>query len=472
MAQDRYRPEKKVRNIESIRADSPTHIRFMRAVQFGVYFFAFMLAETIVNDQAARFFAPQMVNVVYAVGIACTGLGCLSFALVQKLWRSAAARRAWLVAVGMASVVCAAGVVLLQSPGWLLAASFLMLLAFGHMGGAVHCALSMAFADQGTVGRATGISAGAGVFLQYLVQRLAPNMAVPFLVSMGLSAGRPMEQAAMDAAPARPQTNRRYAASLIVATVLLTMLFSLNDGMVVNMHASGQVALFGPVRLFYCLGLILAGFVADRKQRKLLPISTLLIQIFSILLPALLGNSLYHSHLALLYFCGGFYVIFFTVSFLAFAPDTRDPALWAPMGRAVRSLTTAAVVVPIPLLFECLGVLGMTILSCLLVAALLPVVWALPGGSAHRPPQGEQVHKPASREAHQTAFAEKYRLTPREQEVFIRLISTEESIQQIAEGLYISRRTCQRHITAIYEKIGVKSRVGLYQLFVEEQEEP
>ncbi len=60
----------------------------------------------------------------------------------------------------------------------------------------------------------------------------------------------------------------------------------------------------------------------------------------------------------------------------------------------------------------------------------------------------------------------------REQEVFIRLISTEESIQQIAEGLYISRRTCQRHITAIYEKIGVKSRVGLYQLFVEEQEEP
>src|SRR5699024_9521294 len=84
--------------------------------------------------------------------------------LVQKLWRSAAARRAWLVAVGMASVVCAAGVVLLQSPGWLLAASFLMLLAFGHMGGAVHCALSMAFADQGTVGRATGISAGAGVF--------------------------------------------------------------------------------------------------------------------------------------------------------------------------------------------------------------------------------------------------------------------------------------------------------------------
>ena len=450
----------------------------MRAVQFGVYFFAFMLAETIVNDQAARFFAPQMVNVVYAVGIACTGLGCLSFALVQKLWRSAAARRAWLVAVGMASVVCAAGVVLLQSPGWLLAASFLMLLAFGHMGGAVHYAQSMAFADQGTVGRATGISAGAGVFLQYLVQRMAPNMAVPFLVSMGLSAGllvffanRPLEQPTAPAG-SRPETNRRHAACLIVATALLTILFSLNDGVVVSMHASGQVALFGPVRLFYCLGLILAGFVADRKQRKLLPISTLLIQIFSILLPALLGNSLYHSHLALLYFCGGFYVIFFTVSFLAFAPDTQDPALWAPMGRAVRSLTTAVVVAPIPLLFARFGTLGMTVVSCLLVAALLPVVWALPDGGRHRPLPGEPARKPSSREAHEAAFSEKYQLTPREREVFSRLISSEESIQQIAESLYISRRTCQRHITSIYEKIGVKSRVGLYQLFVEEQGKP
>ncbi len=342
----------------------------------------------------------------------------------------------------------------------------------------MHYALSMAFAGRDTMGRAVGISAAAGVLLQYLVQSLAQDMTVPFMVSIGLSIGllvffpnRPMEQLGTPNA-SRPETNRRHAACLIVATALLTILLSLNDGVVVSMHASGQVALFGPVRLFYCLGLILAGFVADRKQRRLLPISTLFMQLFTILLPALLGNALYHSNMALMYFCSGFYVIFFTVSFLAFAPDTKDPALWASMGRAVRSLTTAIVVTPIPLLFARFGSLGMTALSCLLVAALLPVVWALPDGSQHRPLPEGQAHKPASREAHQIAFSEKYRLTPREQEVFARLISTEESIQQIAEGLYISRRTCQRHITAIYEKIGVRSRMGLYQLFVEEQGKP
>lgn len=76
-----------------------------------------------------------------------------------------------------------------MSPAGLLAASFLMLLSFGYMGGAVHYALSMAFAGRDTMGRAVGISAAAGVLLQYLVQSLAQDMTVPFMVSIGLSIG-------------------------------------------------------------------------------------------------------------------------------------------------------------------------------------------------------------------------------------------------------------------------------------------
>ena len=60
-------------------------------------------------------------------------------------------------------------------------------------------------------------------------------------------------------------------------------------------------------------------------------------------------------------------------------------------------------------------------------------------------------------------------LRPRETEVFDKLVNSEESIQEIADGLYLSRRTCQRHIAAIYEKAGVKSRMGLYQLYIEKQ---
>ena len=64
------------------------------------------------------------------------------------------------------------------------------------------------------------------------------------------------------------------------------------------------------------------------------------------------------------------------------------------------------------------------------------------------------------------------KLVNSEAEVFDKLVNSEESIQEIADGLYLSRRTCQRHIAAIYEKAGVKSRMGLYQLYIEKQRRP
>ena len=62
-------------------------------------------------------------------------------------------------------------------------------------------------------------------------------------------------------------------------------------------------------------------------------------------------------------------------------------------------------------------------------------------------------------------FAEVFSFTERETEVFDRLVNTEDSIQAIAESLYISRRTLERYISAIYEKTGVRSRIGLLKLY-------
>lgn len=52
-----------------------------------------------------------------------------------------------------------------------------------------------------------------------------------------------------------------------------------------------------------------------------------------------------------------------------------------------------------------------------------------------------------------------------ESEVFDRLVNTEDNNQEIAESLFVSRRTLERHISAIYEKTGVKSRIGLLNLY-------
>ena len=78
-----------------------------------------------------------------------------------------------------------------------------------------------------------------------------------------------------------------------------------------------------------------------------------------------------------------------------------------------------------------------------------------------------QAGDDASQKSAFEQFSQAYGFTQREIEVLDLLVNTEKNIQEIAETLYISRRTCQRHITAIYEKAGVKSRMGLYQVYME-----
>ena len=62
-------------------------------------------------------------------------------------------------------------------------------------------------------------------------------------------------------------------------------------------------------------------------------------------------------------------------------------------------------------------------------------------------------------------YAEKIGLTAREGEVYTALLTTDLGVQEIADGLFVSRRVAQRHISAIYEKAGVTTRVGLYREF-------
>ncbi len=64
-------------------------------------------------------------------------------------------------------------------------------------------------------------------------------------------------------------------------------------------------------------------------------------------------------------------------------------------------------------------------------------------------------------------FGNQFCLTPMEMEVFEELVTTEDGVQEIADKLYISRRNLQRYIASIYEKTGTKSRIGVFQAYME-----
>ena len=68
-------------------------------------------------------------------------------------------------------------------------------------------------------------------------------------------------------------------------------------------------------------------------------------------------------------------------------------------------------------------------------------------------------------------YCKRCAFTPREAEVFERLITTEDGVQEIADQMFISRRVLQRYIASIYQKTGTKTRAGLYKSCMEPDEQ-
>ena len=148
----------------------------------------------------------------------------------------------------------------------------------------------------------------------------------------------------------------------------------------------------------------------------------------------------------------------------------RLPSLWAGMGRAMNNVSAALLTnASVALLVSDSNGMASIILALVLFVAVSVVIYLY---TAWMPvSSGTPKDIPTDLDP-QEAFrllSELFILTPKETEVFDKLVNSEESIQEIADGLYLSRRTCQRHIAAIYEKAGVKSRMGLYQLYIEKQ---
>lgn len=106
-------------------------------------------------------------------------------------------------------------------------------------------------------------------------------------------------------------------------------------------------------------------------------------------------------------------------------------------------------------------------LGCLYLGTCLIQVAVLRGQAkaARDSAAVSEPEQPMPEEERRRLFAEHAGFTDRESEVFERLITTEEGVQEIADGLYISRRNLQRHIASIYEKTGTKSRIGLFQSY-------
>ena len=534
-----------------------TKLASLRAISMlAVFTFLFLSTEYFyVNQIAQNASSARTVNVQnYALGVSAVGF-CL-YPLLFRFFRDRL-RSAVFFTLAMLAVVC---FVILGSPVppvLLTAAGMLLFLVLGILGSAVHYHFLCEISDKKYLARMVGISYGFAILLQFLnnslissalVEQLllcaallfivfflfrfqhreaiyssqmpdtansspqvsdvtnpCPQMSDPAACAASSNTGSQHKLPAPSGSGALPQL-----VLLIFLVIFMTCIFSTLDNTVTLGHADGTMDIGQwPRVLLACSGLA-AGFLFDLHDRRFMNLIMYCIMMLSTLSVAILqlGGS-FLIGLIVFYLSSGFFVVFFTTSFLALSEDTRCPRLWAGMGRAVNN-AGAALVSNLSLSLIASDSSITLIITALVLFATVSILIAaysmLKEPGVQTETGGTMTHKmQAACEAsasHNTkavlgndssasaapgissdpdypqdtpnadpfsTFSTAFSLTDREQSVFDQLVNTEKSIQEIADSLFISRRTCQRYITSIYEKVGAKSRMGLYQSYIEWQ---
>ena len=437
----------------------------MQFTYFGLYFFVFLLTESLINERTVTVLGAASVNYIYAIGLIFTALGYLAFSTIKSDSKKSS------IIFGSLAFFSIIGVIEINAPILFLLFSYICLFSLGYIGGLVHFKTSLELTKK-NFSLYLGISSMFGIILQFITQNIGLSnngylivieLVLIFIALLSLhnkSDNEPKDLIKMSNINISVRTW-----VYIVSVAIMSIILGFQDSIIVIKNANGELELFSYVRLFYALGLLVAGIIANIRNRIYLPLASGCAMTLSVLSMSFLKdtNILYNVSMGIMYFYCGFYVIFMTVMFMELGLRRNNPRLYAGLGRVVRSITTCIVVLVTTLLANHVSDTVYTILSCILSIGLL-VFMALSGILVPQITEPKNLSNEMQLEEKLKELYTQYGFTPKEIETFEKLVTTEMGVQEIADDMCISRRVLQRHIAAIYEKTETKTRAGLFML--------
>lgn len=461
----------------------------------ALFIFVFLGSEYHFDIAYGELAGPDSVVGAQASILATSAIGLVGYSLVN---RTAAARHRSILAgvLGTVSALLLVATQLTQNANALLSLGCLLFLILGMLGNATYFSVAQTHYASNSLSRLVGTSYAAGLLAQFLLHSLAPNSVIEAaiigasIIALGFALAA--RRNVLHVVPVRstlPEKDQRTAnerdalkeAILLLACVsLIACVFSTLDNVVTLANAQGMFDLSTWPRLLLAVSGIAAGFIFDLTKHRYSTVTILCVAMFS-LVSALAIQTGSEVLLGLVIFClsSGFFVVFFTSSFLRIAMRCANPSLWAGMGRAANNACAALVAMPSMALISSITItLAMV---TLLVAHALENVRRTARHKAEieaiklaeltaaqmqtaKPQEEPGAKAPADKstpDEHLAAFSEQYSLTPRERDVLSAVCSSEETLQCIADDMGISLRALQKHLTSIYRKSDTQSRAGL-----------
>lgn len=435
-------------------------------MQMGLFTFLFLGTEYLYVDVLSQIFTNDKTVVLaqnYALG--ASTIGFLLYPLFYRLL-SDHSKKIGLLFVGIVSII---GLILMSSL-FTFVTGLMFFFMLGILGSCVYYhSMSMMETNQ-YLARIVGISYAFGIILQFVsnnfirsefIQSILLAISCFILIFLLINNRLTSLQVSEDKQDKKSNT---VGIILIILVMLMTCMFSTLDNAVTLVHAGGHMDIGQWPRILLALSGLVSGFIFDLQNRRYMGITIYCIMVLSTICIAILKFAgPFMLGLMIFYLSAGFFAVFFITAFMEIARYMKIPELWSGMGRAVNNLTAAIIASPVLTLLSSDSNLSAIILILVLFVAvsIVSVIYTVQKNDFIKTQTTEVIDEKEKLRR----FSELYSFTDREAEVFDQLVNTEDSIQMIAENIYVSKRTLERYVSAIYEKTGVKSRIGLLNLY-------
>lgn len=457
---------------------------FQSLSALALFTFAFLGSEFFFDSRIGLLISAEGVVGAQAMILGASVVGFLAYAPISKLAGGRCALRA-VEAVGaiaaLVTIAVAESTLAMQIAGCI--AFFLL----GSLGAEAHWSMARAFEGSPSLAKGAGAAYAAGILLQFLSNQFVPaSMADAAVLCVGVAAlavfaaagecndetaGQAAADSSQQSAPGGAKTAIR-AVWLLALVVLLACMFSTLDNVVTLANAQGSISVETWPRLFLAASGLAAGVLFDVRERRYMGFIMFAVTVLStISILAVEAGASPVIGLIVFYLSSGFFVTFFTTTFLQLAPRMRTPQLWAGMGRAANNLC-AFTVSGVSMMLTQSGIAAVMIASLILfvlvsVAFVGAGLFRLPStvGEREAIQAGLAAAAAPTPEEVQAEFISRSGLTPREEEVLRAVTADERPLKQVADDLGISLRMVQRHLTNIYSKTDTQTRAGLTRAF-------
>ena len=454
-----------------------TQIRNHKRINLVVLFFSFMYVQLVLlragNSAGRGYLSDARQEWVYGFFFFSSILGFLLHAALGPRLTSGKARDAVSLC---ALILCAAGglMLLFLSPASLLylIVTGVTVFLLGWVGGAVYLRLSVLLPTAAHAGLQLGGGYAAAVALQFFTQlqwNVLPAVTLCLLLSFACLAVSLTGQDRREPAAPEPEKQlvpRVKLLSAVVITAALLLFTVYYTGYIHHLQVAsgyGDYNVYTWPRLIMIPVVLLFGWLGELRDGRLLPLGTLCVSVAAFLNAVLAGRETYLLNMCLYYVALAGVIVYYHLTFLRLAPQTKHPALWACMGRLTDSAT---VVFSLAFGFSALPQAAVLAVDVALLVLAIVVMALNRDFVLDRPaPPAPAPAAPTPADPFPVLQA-RYGITPAEMNVLRELVLTEDKQDVIAARLNISVSTMRHHITSIYKKTEVQSRAGLCKLAV------